>query len=735
MLITLQNVKTLCEGLQSDEDKKLINLINSSDAVQWEQLLEYLNRDTVLKKIPNDGDYLTISSRLVAVIKTWIDNNIPKKRRRGAPEAPDAASAAVPAAASISTYVETAAATPSTVMPGVSLSASAAVEEATHDETAKRKKKAVVDKTTAAHAPKAPKAPKAPNATKAPKAPRAPKAAKATTERGEADVEVVRSGPRLVGHPPRSSIRKSPFIWRENDQNSTLEHHILVAVTEDPTEGMCNRLLDLIGRSRIKNNVRKHMQECVVLPHTFHRYMHSGTDGMQLVCRFAEALQTPVHPTEETVVMALLMAVGRRIAHVAPLASVTNVQIHSYHETLGRYVDACAWDATAPEFAIEADGLQVCQEAWHTPVRGEVVLWALYDDHWADISSDDPQNHFWKVDHATYKVARDFWTHRAVPGGGGSGAGGEAQLRVCWTGVDDETCDLFVTPPRRWFDCLEGVALRDLDDGSKPNGALPTVRIVMVRCWSADSGRPRRLGADCCLPYAIVTVAPGAWLRAAKGGCATQFNDLVLSMRRTAGLAEAVHDTMLHAMHSAVRPERAFPKRLLCDDYGGVYTACLRDSLVQNRGVDLSIRSCHRIPRAESARSTKRYLSFVCVEIAMEESQLSGVEEWFLRLFHGPPALREALLNHSQAAWCASEKVTYHSPWAGDVVGHVARHQLHHTLVENPEQDAVVFVVSTTTEVSRPAKKTVDALQPDMILEAVLCTTLHTPLTDMPVVF
>ena len=321
---------------------------------------------------------------------------------------------------------------------------------------------------------------------------------------------------------------------------------------------------------------------------------------------------------------------------------------------------------------------------------------------------------------------------------------------------------LFVQPPSHWFDVLRSGAQRDARregrgrDAAHAAHASPTplLRLVLVRCWHDGGGGgegacslPHTLDADRCLPYAVVDVRPGAWLRSGEDDPSDVRRAALSSARATFGVAEALHDAVLYGSYAAalyrVRSDLGVPTSLVCDDRRGAYAVCMEAHVrAQRPGVPIDVLSCHRVALHQHER---RHLSFLVIA-ADDTSAARSVEEWYTQLFahhvsgSAPTAefesrfgsLRQTLVAHaSRSAWCAATKVVYQSGWASDVAAHAVRNGMHRALVK-AEDEAVLLVVSTRQEVCGTRKKTVEQLDPDMQLECVLRVALRMPVAEMP---
>lgn len=343
-------------------------------------------------------------------------------------------------------------------------------------------------------------------------------------------------------------------------------------------------------------------------------------------------------------------------------------------------------------------------------------------------------------------------------------AAGAAPSPPCALRADRPSPLLFVQPPSHWFDGLRSGAQRDArreDQGRDAARASPPslLRLVLVRCWHDGGGGeggggqgggcplPRTLDADRCLPYAVVDVRPGAWLRSGEDDPSDARRAALSSARATFAVAEALHDAVLYGSYAAalyrVRSDLGVPTSLVCDNMRGAYAVCMEAHVrAQRPGVPIDVLSCHRVALHQHER---RHLSFMVIA-ADDASAARSVEEWYTQLFahhvsgSAPTAefesrfgsLRQTLVAHaSRSAWCAATKVVYQSGWASDVAAHAVRNGMHRALVK-AEDEAVLLAVSTRQEVCGTRKKTVEQLDPDMQLECVLRVALRTPVAEMP---
>ena len=274
------------------------------------------------------------------------------------------------------------------------------------------------------------------------------------------------------------------------------------------------------------------------------------------------------------------------------------------------------------------------------------------------------------------------------------------------------------------------------------------LRLVLVRCWSPETS-PSVISSQRCLPYAVVHVTPGAWLRGAVDASPQHRRECLADTRRLCSVAEALHDAILHGAYATTllreRKDAGVPATLVCDPYVCAYASCMQAYIrSQHPGLEMDVKSCLRVPMHHSQQ---RFLSFVCFRV--EDATDCTVEEWYLSFFghhvcgSAPTVefasqygqLRNTLSTHpSIPSWTLrGSRVLYHSAWAFEVVTHAIRHRMHQR-VTRVENEAVVLVVSTKKEPRTPSKKTVCDLDSDAQLEAVLRVAVHTPLSNLPVV-
>ena len=552
------------------------------------------------------------------------------------------------------------------------------------------------------------------------------------------------------GTEQRTEQRSAPPRWCEATAQSELEAHLVVPHAQ-PDDGACNQTIAWIDRPRASGDIRRHMGRCVLVPSLVRRICDVESGGFHLQCALYAPSVSRQYPMDDSVCAAMLLTAGRWVAFVAPDVSVCGATVHYDQKTMDDYVTS---GLSVPNVPNVPNAQAPCDSAEATCHKGlvanEVVLWALYDDRWRssmEAGAVDPGQAFWHRPDGTQRAIADFWEHLAPA------PKEAASLGVDWGGeggaaADDrgEASILFAHPPARWFDGVRGL------EGESGDAR---VRLVMVRCLASTT--EAALGAERCLPYAVVEVGAGPWLRTVEGVEPFERRNVLWRMRRLCGLAEALHDTVLHGTYAAAARRlqrhsfRPPPQPLVCDDRVCAYASCLQTLMSSQRnGVDLRLKSCHRAPHCRSAGDA-RHLSFVGLVVQPDDAR--SVEEWYERLLLPTCAewehdssptvdlaemapdgsLQRTLLKHptGHSAWTGRGRTVYHSAWAVDVAVELVRSGAQRALFGSGDEVALLLV-SGCKEARRCTKKAIDALDADFTLEAVVRVAVLTPLAQLP---